>query len=121
MKGPKSFTEAVVEGGRDRQESRNGKEGKIRKISWHTNKEESRWVEFSVEFISSRFLWGDVMDRCKASGNCLVSAFTTRWFCLSGFPVRMWCPSFLKVIGNSFGSTVHVEKMRSLSGRMDCC
>ncbi|KAK3212215.1 hypothetical protein Dsin_016921 [Dipteronia sinensis] len=135
VRGKKSFAEILKEGGRSAKMEISDKDKLEKRIKWMASKDETSWVELSVvgvlrslkrntdkrEFLHNRFLWDDVFEYVEDQGNWMVSTTKARWFRLSGFPVKVWCPSFLKAVGNSFGITLHVEGRATLKGRMESC
>lgn len=82
----------------------------------------SFWSELDKrDFIANRFLWDNVLVHCEELSGWMVSAVKAQWFRLSGFLVKLWCPSFLNIVGNSLKTTLDVADRESLSERMDYC
>ncbi|KAK1584045.1 hypothetical protein Q3G72_029398 [Acer saccharum] len=65
------------------------------------------------DFLIHRFLWDDVLE------NVIIYASNYKWIRISGFPAKIWCSSFFKAIGNSFGLTLHIEDRAALKGRLE--
>lgn len=86
------------------------------KTLWSFHSDEDR-----RDFLLNRFIWDNVMEYVEDQGSWSISATKTRWIRLLGFPVKVWCPSFLKAVSNSFRITLHVEDRVALVGKMDYC
>ncbi|TXG48011.1 hypothetical protein EZV62_027305 [Acer yangbiense] len=132
-RGHLSYVEITNEGGRYTKRGDLVKEESRKIIKWKARKEDVEWAEFSVigvlkclksiedhkDFFLHRFLWDDVLDFVEDHSNWSIYASISKWVRLSGFPIRIWCPSFFNAVRNSFGLTLHIEDRAALKGRLD--
>ncbi|KAK1581656.1 hypothetical protein Q3G72_007763 [Acer saccharum] len=84
------------------------------KTMWSFRSDEDR-----RDFLIHHFLWDDVLEYVEEQGNVIIYASNYKWIRISGFPAKIWCSSFFKAIGNSFGLTLHIEDRATLKRRLE--